>query len=40
MDGPNKLDFTGQMVDGGKFDGTAELRKQLMRYYFLVSFRR
>jgi hypothetical protein len=32
MDGPNKLDFTGQLVDGGKFDGTAELRKQLMRY--------
>lgn len=32
MDGPNKLDFTGQLVDGGKFDGTAQLRQQLMRY--------
>jgi hypothetical protein len=32
MDGPLKLDFTGQLVDGGKFDGTSELRKQLMRY--------
>ncbi len=32
MDGPNKLDFTGQLVDGGKFDGTSELRQQLMRY--------
>ncbi len=31
-DGPIKLDFTGQLVDGGKFDGSAELRKQLMRY--------
>jgi hypothetical protein len=32
MDGANKLDLTGQLVDGGKFDGTVELRKQLMRY--------
>jgi hypothetical protein len=32
MDGPNKLDFTGQLVDGSKFDGTVELRNQLMRY--------
>jgi hypothetical protein len=32
MDGPLKLDFTGQLVDGGKFDGTAQLRQQLMRY--------
>jgi mono/diheme cytochrome c family protein len=32
MDGPNKLDFTGQLVDGGKFDGTSQLRQQLMRY--------
>ncbi len=32
MDGTNKLDFTGQLVDGGKFDGTSELRQQLMRY--------
>lgn len=32
MDGPNKLDFTGQLVDGGKFDGTSQLREQLMRY--------
>lgn len=31
-DGTIKLDFTGQLVDGGKFDGTSELRKQLMRY--------
>jgi len=31
-DGNIKLDFTGQLVDGGKFDGTVELRKQLMRY--------
>ena len=32
MDGPYKLNFTGQLVDGGKFDGTAQLRQQLMRY--------
>jgi len=32
MDGPYKLDFTGQLVDGGKFDGTSQLRQQLMRY--------
>jgi hypothetical protein len=32
MDGPNKLDLTGELVDGGKFEGAAELRKQLMRY--------
>lgn len=31
-DGTIKLDFTGQLVDGGKFDGTSDLRKQLMRY--------
>ncbi len=31
-DGTIPLDFTGQLVDGGKFDGTAELRQQLMRY--------
>ncbi len=30
--GPIKLDFTGQLVDGGKFDGTSQLRQQLMRY--------
>ena len=32
MDGTIKLDFTGQLVDGGKFDGTAQQRQQLMRY--------
>jgi hypothetical protein len=32
MDGPYKLNFTGQLVDGGKFDGTSQLRQQLMRY--------
>lgn len=32
MDGTIKLDFTGQLVDGGKFDGASELRQQLMRY--------
>jgi hypothetical protein len=32
MDGPNKLDLTGQLVDGGKFNGVSELRAQLMRY--------
>ena len=31
-DGTIPLNFTGQLVDGGKFDGTSELRKQLMRY--------
>jgi hypothetical protein len=32
MDGTIKLDFTGQLVDGGKFNGSSELRQQLMRY--------
>jgi hypothetical protein len=32
MDGPYRLDFTGQLVDGSKFDGTAQLREQLMKY--------
>ncbi len=32
MDGPNKLDLTSQLVDGGKFNGATELREQLMRY--------
>jgi hypothetical protein len=31
-DGPIPLDFTGQLVDGGKFDGPVQLRQQLMRY--------